>query len=143
MFGGMRGDPRVKKMLEALELRYSIDNDGDFKVMLEFEDGRSQVAFIDSQTQSLGDFEIREVWSVAYISQGYLDIDTANTLLMKNFELKIGSWRLIPARDNTFLVTFCIQIAADCDPNSFWRTLVMVLQTADEMEAKLTGTDNL
>ena len=96
MFGGMRGDPRVKKMLDALELRYSVDNDGDFKVMVEFEDGRSQVAFIDSQTQLLGDFEIREVWSVAYVSEGYLDIDTANTLLMKNYELKIGSWRLIP-----------------------------------------------
>jgi len=143
MFGGMRGDPRVKKMLDALELRYSVDNDGDFKVMVEFEDGRSQVAFIDSQTQLLGDFEIREVWSVAYVSEGYLDIDTANTLLMKNYELKIGSWRLIPGGDNTYLATFCIQIAADCDPNSFWRTLAIVLQTADEMEAKLTGADHL
>jgi hypothetical protein len=95
------------------------------------------------QPQFLGDFEIREVWSVAYVSEGYLDIDTANTLLMKNYELKIGSWRLIPGGDNTFLATFCIQIAADCDPNSFWRTLAIMLQTADEMEAKLTGADHL
>jgi hypothetical protein len=143
MFGGMRGDPRVKRLLDTLELKYSVDNDGDFKVMVEFEDGRSQAAFINSQTEAFGDFEIRELWSAAYVSEGYLDIDTANTLLMKNFELKIGSWRLIPAGNNTFLVAFCVQIAAECDPNSFWRALAFVLGTADEMEAKLTGADNL
>ena len=143
MFGAPQGDARVKRLLDTLKLRYAVDTDGDFKVMLEFKDGRSQIAFIDSQTHLVGDFEIRELWSVAYVSEGYLDIDTANTLLMKNFELALGSWRLIPGGDNTYLVAFCIQIAADCDPDSFSRALTIVLQTADEMEENLTGADNL
>jgi len=143
MYGSNQGDIRVKKMLDALELKYSIDQDGDFKIIIEFEDGRSQVAYINSETQTIGDFEIREIWSVAYISEGYLDIDTANTLLMKNFEMKIGSWRLIPAGNNTFLVAYCVQIAANCDPNAFSHTLGIVLQVADDMEEKLTGADEL
>jgi hypothetical protein len=143
MFGAPQGDPRVKRLLDALELKYSVDSDGDFKIIVEFDDGRSQVAYINSSTQFINDFELRELWSVAYVSEGYLDIDTANTLLMKNHEMKLGSWRLIPAGNNTFLVTFCIQIAANSDPNSLGQSLAIVLRTADEMEAALTGGDAL
>ena len=70
MFGSPQGDPRVKRMLDALELKYSSDDDGDFQVVVEFEDGRSQLAYINSDTQFMNDFEIRELWSVAYISEG-------------------------------------------------------------------------
>jgi len=143
MFGAPQGDPRVKRMLDGLELNYSVDGDGDFKIGVKFEDGRSQLAYINSDTQFINDFEIRELWSVAYVSEGYLDIDTANTLLMKNHELKLGSWRLMDVGDNTYLVTFCIQIAANCDPKSFGQSLSLVLQVADEMEEKLTGADDL
>ncbi|PSF33881.1 hypothetical protein C7H19_19350 [Aphanothece hegewaldii CCALA 016] len=143
IFGTKKGDRRVQNLLELLELKYSIDQDGDFKVIVEFNDGRSQVAFIDSDTQNIGDFEIREIWSVAYVSEGFLDIDTANTLLLHNHQLKMGSWRLIPGEDNTFLATFCVQISADCDPESFGQALGLVLETADEMEEKLTGRDHL
>jgi hypothetical protein len=143
MFGGNQGDLRVRRLLETLELKYSIDSDGDYEVIVEFDDGRSQMAYINSETQTIGNFEVREVWSVAYVSQGFLDIDTANTLLMKNYEMKLGSWRLIPAGDNQFLAAFCIKIAADCDPNSLAQTLAIVLEIADDMEEKLTGADDL
>jgi len=143
MFGSKQGDPRVKRMLDTLNLRYSVDEDGDFKVGVEFEDGRSQLAYINSNTEYIDDFEVREVWSVAYISEGFLDIDTANTLLLKNHETKIGAWRLIPGGNNTYLVAFCIHVAADCDPNAFAKTLSIVLGVADQMEAALTGGDRL
>lgn len=143
MFGAPQGDPRVKRMLDALDLKYSIDSGGDFKVVFEFNDGRSQLAYINSDTQSINDFEIRELWSVAYVSEGYLDIDTANTLLMKNHDMKLGSWRLMDVGKNTYLVTFCIQIAANCDPQSLSQSLLLVLRAADEMEERLTGKDDL
>lgn len=143
IFGSQPGDPRVKKVLDILELQYLIDNDGDFEVIMAIDDERSQIAFIDSETETLGSFEIREIWSVAYISEGFLDIDTANTLLLHNAEMKIGSWRLLSAGDNTFYATFCVQVAADCSPEAFLQALLVVLQTADEMEEKLTGDDEL
>ncbi|TVQ48679.1 MAG: hypothetical protein EA365_01205 [Gloeocapsa sp. DLM2.Bin57] len=141
IYGAKRGDYRVERLLKVLQLSYSVDKDGDFKVTVEFENGRSQVAFIDSDTQMLDNFEIREIWSVAYISEGYLDIDTANTLLLYNYQLKMGSWRLIPADNNIFFVAYCIQIAADCDPDSFYQALMSVLEVTDEMEEQLTGRD--
>jgi hypothetical protein len=141
IYGAKKGDPRVERLLQILELGYSVDKDGDFKVTIEFANGRSQVAFINSDTQMLDNFEIREIWSVAYISEGYLDIDTANTLLLYNYELKMGSWRMIPADNNVYFVAYCIQIAADCDPDSFYKALTFVLEVTDDMEEKLTGKD--
>jgi hypothetical protein len=91
----------------------------------------------------LATLEIREIGSVAYISEGFLDADMANRLLLRNSELKIGSWRLISGGNNTYLVAFCIQIAADCDPNSFAQSLGIVLEVADKMEEALTGGDRL
>ena len=143
MFGGNRGDTRIKKLLDTLELKYSINSDGDFKLVFEMENGRSQQVFINSNTDEIDDFEVREVWSVAYLSQGYLDIDTANTLLMENSQYKVGSWSLIDSENNTYLVTFSIKLAADCDPNSLLQSLTMVTAVADEMEKKLTGQDDL
>lgn len=141
IYGAKRGDPRVERLLEIHKLEYSVDQDGDFKVTVEFDNGRSQVAFINSTTQYIADFEIREIWSVAYISEGYLDIDTSNSLLLHNNQLKMGSWRLIPNDNNIYFVTYCIQIAANCDPASFKQALGFVLQVADDMEEKLTGRD--
>ncbi|MGB3517138.1 MAG: hypothetical protein WBA43_11825 [Elainellaceae cyanobacterium] len=143
MYGSKQGDARVKRMLDSLDIHYSVDQDDDFEVAVAFEDGRSQLAFVNSETQFIGDFEIREVWSVGYVTQGFLDIDTANTLLLENDFMKIGSWRLKQVDDNTFAAVYCIQIAADCDPQSFVNTLKLVLRVADEMEEKLTGRDNL
>lgn len=143
MFGGQQGDARVKRLLDSLEIPYSINSDGDFEVAVEFEDGRSQLAFVNTDTQFIGDFEVREVWSVGYVTEGFLDIDTANTLLLENDLMKIGSWRLKQIDTNTLAAVFCIQIAADCDPNSLVNTLNLVLEVADSMEEKLTGRDNL
>lgn len=141
IYGAKKGDPRVERLLQVHQLDYSVDSEGDYKVNIEFDNGRSQIAFINSGTQFIEDFEIREIWSVAYISEGYLDIDTANTLLMHNHQLKMGSWRLIPNDHNIYLVAYCIQIAADCDPQSFLKALSFVLQVSDDMEETLTGRD--
>jgi hypothetical protein len=143
MYGGKKGDPRVKRILDSLDIHYSVDQDGDFEVAVAFEDGRSQLAFVNSDTQLIGDFEIREVWSVGYVTQGFLDIDTANTLLLENDLMKLGSWRLKEVDENTFAAVYCIQIAADCDPQSLINALNIVLEISDAMEEKLTGQDNL
>src|SRR6266576_3682490 len=94
MIGSKQGDRRVQALLNDLELKYEIDSDGDFKVAFELESGRSQVAFIRSETESLGKFEIREIFSVGYTSEGPLNADIANALLIFNGHVKLGSWRV-------------------------------------------------
>lgn len=55
MFGQRRvqADVRVGHLLDQLGIRYQIDEDGDYRVVFELSNGRSQQAFIDSQTQHL------------------------------------------------------------------------------------------
>ncbi len=142
MFGLKKNsDPRVKSQLDALDIKYEIDKDGDYRVSFALEEGRSQLAFVNSKTSMLGNFEIRDVWSVAHISEGTLDADFANYLLLQNANLKIGAWELREAGDNQFLVCFCNKIAADCDPEALRASLIVVLSTADELEKNLDTGD--
>ncbi len=141
--GQKQGDPRVKTTLELMKSHYQLDNDGDYKVTVEFEDGRSQVAYICSETEFFDNFELREIWSISYISEGFLDIDTANYLLLENDKLQLGSWRLMELKNNSFAVVFAIQVAADSDINSFNSALYTVLKVADDMEKRFTGKDHL
>jgi hypothetical protein len=141
MLGTKEGDPRVKVLLDELELKYEVDSDGDFKVGFELDDGRSQVAFIRSETSELGKFEIREVFSVAFISDGPLDAGTANALLIYNAHVKLGSWRILRQQDDSCVAAFAAQIAANTDAKSLYTTLGAVINIADEVEKKLTGED--
>jgi hypothetical protein len=140
MLGAKSGDKRVQVLLDELELKYEIDSDGDFKVIFELFEGRSQAAFIRSETAQLGKFEIREIFSVAHISEGPLDAELANTLLIQNAIVKIGSWR-VSTCDDSCIVAFAAQIAANTDSRSLLTALHAVLQTADDLESKLDEED--
>lgn len=52
------GDPCVTKALDALEIKYDIDHDSDFRFGFELENGRSQLCFIRSDTYEYAGIEI-------------------------------------------------------------------------------------
>lgn len=145
MFGQRRvqADVRVGHLLDQLGIRYQIDEDGDYRVVFELSNGRSQQAFIDSQTQQLGSYEIRDVWSIGYISDGYLDQEIANYLLIENATKKIGAWELRPLADNKYIAVFCTKVAADCEPEALYTSIRIVLEVADELEKILEAGDRL
>jgi len=141
MIGAKSGDKRVQVLLDELELKYEIDSDGDFKVAFDLEEGRSHVAFIRSETTQFGKFDIREIFAVAHISDGPIDPELANALLIYNAQVKIGSWRVMRHDDDRCVVAFAAQIAANTDSRSLLTALHAVLQTADEVESKLDEED--
>ncbi len=143
MFGlkQRNADPRVKRQLEQLGIRYDVDRDGDYRVVFELEGDRSQLAFINSRTSALGDFEIREIWSVAHVTEEPLDAAMANFLLLQNARLKIGAWELRHVDEGTFYVCFCTKVAADCEAAALYASLVVVLKAADELEKELDTGD--
>jgi len=141
MIGAKQGDSRVQALLDELELKYDIDSDGDFRVGFELEDGRSQLAFIRSETTQFGKFDIREVFSVAHILNGPLDGQLANALLIYNAHVKLGSWRVDRRGDDTCIVAFAVQIAANTDAKSLYTALRLVIETADDVERKLDEED--
>jgi len=136
------GDPRIRAALDELDVNYEVDSDGDFKVVFEFEeDGRSQIAFINSNTETFKLFEIRELWSPGYSSDLPFSAKVANRLLEDSFDKKLGAWQTMMNNEKRVAV-FAAKIAAGADPQSLWATLKLVLVAADEMEKELLGTDD-
>lgn len=58
-------DASVGKKLDALGLKYEVDADGDYKLLFEVENGRSQIVWVRSPVEALGNMRIREVLSIA------------------------------------------------------------------------------
>ena len=135
-------DKRIEKLLDAAELKYTIDSDGDFKAGYRLDNGRTHFVFINSNTEKYGDLEIREVWSVGLISDGQLTPAIMRNLLKKNSTMKLGSWKIVNMGSKE-CAAFYAQIAADSDKGTLLRALQLVTQAADEMEKELTGKDDL
>lgn len=135
-------DPRVKRLLDQAGLKYKIDKDGDFKLINRFDDDRSHMVFINSRTTQLGKMEIREVWSVGYMSDDVMPDAIAKDLLNANAKVKLGGWELRRFSGKEAGV-FRAQIAADTDERSLLMTMQAVSKTADDKEKEILKTDDL
>ena len=137
-----KGDPRVSSLFDQTGVKYEVDGDGDFKVINELDDGRTQLVFIISKTNMVGHLEIREVWSVGYMPDGEMSKDALELLLYANDRMKLGFWRLVDFGENVAGV-LCAQIAADIDARSMLQVIQTISDTADTMEEMLMEGDNL
>jgi hypothetical protein len=135
------GDTRVKAALDKLGLKYEVDKDGDFKIVMKVEGGRTQLAWITSNTEKFGGMEIRQVFSPGYKSNGNLPSDIANQLLTDNARKKLGAWQTFKS-DQTSLAVFSAKIAANGSAAELSDSLEAVLYSADEMEKTLTRKDD-
>ncbi len=144
--GGNRktGDPRVKALLDQIGYKYELTTSGDFKLIpIKTEDGRSQLVYVNSNTQQYSTLEIREVMSPAYLSTGPLSAAVANRLLRENSEVKFGAWRVeLHNNGQKYLALFAVQISASTDAETLRLAIKSVLLVADRMEKELTGTDD-
>ncbi len=136
-------DSRVKAALDKSGLKYEITSDGDFKVILKFEDNRTQVVLINSNTEKLADtnMEIREIYSVAYKVTGNLPIEAANKMMKDSQKRKIGAWELISLEGGTSLAIFDAKVPTDISADNLEKLIRLVAVRADVMEKELTGAD--
>jgi hypothetical protein len=133
-------DGRVKAALEKMDWKYTVDEDGDFKVVMKLEDGRTQLAWITSNVEMVGGLEIREVLSPGYAVKGALSAEVANQLLMDSSSRKLGSWRVVKDQDKS-LALFSVKVNASLSPEDLETALMVALQSADEMEKGLSKED--
>ncbi|OUL26346.1 hypothetical protein BV378_13055 [Nostoc sp. RF31YmG] len=135
-------DPRIKDALDKLGAKYEIISDGDFKLLVETENKRSQVVFIESKTEKLGNLEIRYISSPGYVSKGPFSTEIANKLLQNSGLNKIAAWQLF-TKDQTHMAVFTAKIAVNSDPETIKNTMLAVGYGADAIEKELTGKDEL
>uniref|UniRef100_A0A7C4CC45 YbjN domain-containing protein n=1 Tax=candidate division WOR-3 bacterium TaxID=2052148 RepID=A0A7C4CC45_UNCW3 len=135
-----QGDARVRKTLTEAGIEFTVDDDGDFKLIRTLDNGRTQLVYINSGTETFKNLEIREVWAPAHKTTGQFPAKVANDLLLDSFRKKIGAWQTIfKESDNSYLAVFAAKIDADADAPSLNACITAVAQSADEMEEKLTG----
>jgi hypothetical protein len=136
-------DPRVKAALDQAGLKYEMTADGDFKVLMRFDDTRTQIILINSNTERLKDtnLEIREVYSVAYKTNGNLPLEVANQLMKDSQKRKIGAWELISMSNGTAMAIFDAKVSADISGDNLEKVITLVGVRADVMEKELTSED--
>jgi hypothetical protein len=133
-------DVRVEKALTEAGIAYEIDEEGDFVVGFGLEGERLQSVFVVSETDTVEMLEIRQVWSMAFLSKRPLSADLANRLLRENGELVVGRWQIV-LDGSDHLVLFAAQIPADSGGSSLAHVLEVVANVADDLEEELTKAD--
>ena len=130
-------DPQVKRHLEAKDTPYEIDADNDFKITVNTGEGRTQLVYVLSETQSTGHLAVRELWSVGYQApdQETIPADVANRLLSNSHRMKLGGW----VKQGPGYAIFVIKIPAESSADELDTAIDTVAETADEMEEELTG----
>ncbi|MDR6990895.1 hypothetical protein [Luteimonas sp. 3794] len=130
------GDASVRTRLEAESLGYEVDVDGDFRILVGWQqENRSQLTFVSGRTHSLGTGAVREVFSAAArVPAGGFSAEQANLLLRDSQTNVLGAWEI----DGDVLF-YVIKVYDDADSARLREAVDMAAQTADDMEIQLSG----
>lgn len=136
-------DYRIKGRLDEKNVKYSIDKDGDFRIILGRDNTRSQMVLINSNTTRYQAMEVREIYSFAY--KGKLDSALMRELLEANSSLKFGAWGMWKdkaGRDD--IVVFSAKIPVNLDIDALYSVIWFVGEVADDFEKKyMHGSDKM
>ena len=128
-------DAALGKQLTDAGVKFSTDEDGDYQMTFELEDGRTQLVYLLSRVESYGSNHVREIWSPGYrYSTPELDAKVANRLLQNSGEVIMGGW----VRHKSTAM-FVVKIRADASPAELRDALEAAAACADTIEKELTG----
>jgi hypothetical protein len=133
-------DARVEKVLKEAELKYTIDSEGDFKLYMKVRDERIQAMWIISEIQAVGSLQVRQVWSIGFVSDTPFTPELTIRLLEANAKLKLGAWQ-VRKMSGKYVAVFAAQVGADIDKFTLLTCMSAVATTADDLERDLTGKD--
>lgn len=130
----------VKQRLDERSIKHEIDADGDFKITYNYKkENRTQLIFVSHKTESVNNFVIREIFSpTAKIKASGIDGTKALELMAESRKNKLGSWEI----DGDVLY-FVIKLPDSISAAELEAAMDIAAETADDMELKLTGKDEL
>ena len=130
--GAATPDAGIRAKLEARNVPFEVDSDGDFKVVVNYKsEGRTQLVYVRTAIETWGKSRVREVWSYAY--EGEFNALVGNRLLEASYKLKLGSW--VKQNNRALMV---VKIDADADAEELQNAISFAAEVADEMEKELT-----
>lgn len=132
-------DPSIAPLLEARKTPFTVDEDGDYRILVDVGDDRSQLVWVRSVVHETDKQRIREIWTYGYRSEERrIPSNVANRLLSENFELILGAWAR--SDGNAVLV---LKIPADADADTLDEAIDLSASIGDRMEQKLVTGDDL
>ncbi|MDX1442290.1 MAG: hypothetical protein R3270_00790 [Gammaproteobacteria bacterium] len=133
-------DTRVLQQLNDIGMAYQIDGDNDFAIVIEFDDGRSQMLFVRSKVYSSRGMGMRDVWSHAFVpgEGGVIPAALQTRLLEENFNAVMGGW--VRSEDR---IAYMAKIPEDAPAEVLRAAILEVAELADELEKELHGSDEL
>lgn len=131
-------DMVVKAKLEAKGTPYTIDEDGDFQIVVRMDDERTQLVWVRSVVEETSYQRVREIWSPAFQSRvDSFPPSVANRLLEDSHRRKLGGW----VKQGNVAV-YVVKIDADASADVLDEAIDSAASVADELEQDLTGEDN-
>lgn len=141
----LRGDVKtidrtVRAALDRLNLKYAVDDLGEFRLNYNMTGGGSHSVFVESLAESLGKARFRKVWAVAQASDRPLSADVLRKALLDNPRWKVGAWEVQRVNGKECLV-FCAKVPADLDADTLHTTLRAVLEISFDMKKAVQPAD--
>lgn len=138
--GTITYDKRLKMQLDDIEFRYKIAEDGSFILIFELENERTQLVIIPSETLNFAETELRMIRSPVFQinEKNSLPNEILFSLLEKNSSYKLGEWEIL-SDGPPYLLGYRITIPVDFKQESLRGAILVVAQTADEMEKLLSN----
>lgn len=127
----------IDRLLTRAELKYETDDDDDYKVLMEVENGRTQLVFISGETEDCNDTDVRHIWSIACEDVDSLSSNVLPKCMKNNSDYPIGAWEL--TEENTLI--FCVKTVDSFDADDLSNIISFVAETADRFEKKFVGDD--
>lgn len=128
-------DPVVARQLDSLKLKYEVDKDGDYKLVFDLGEGRSQIVWVRSKTYTYRSDQIREIWSPGYrTSSDAIPEKVANRMLENSNEVKLGGWV-----KQGKIGMFVVKVPTSASAEELGDALKAAAHTADEIEQEFSG----
>lgn len=140
--GGADYDNRVKTKLDEWGVKYEISEKGNFKLVFDMGENRTQLVIINSNTYDYNNIEVREIYSTA--AKGNKGGDFAHndlfTLLRDNADKKIGAWQ-IDGTDGSYRLNFSLRASAVTGLENLKSMVQLAAKVADAKEKVLSKGD--
>ncbi|WP_303746391.1 hypothetical protein [Stenotrophomonas pigmentata] len=130
-------DRAVGRVLDTLKYKYEVDSDGDYQLVFEMDDDRTQLVFVRSTVETYGSHHVREIWSPGYKSEGpQFSALIANRLLEDSNDSKLGGW--VKQGD---VAMFVVKVDADASAEVISDAIDAAAKSADAIELEMTSKD--
>ncbi|MCR4783408.1 MAG: hypothetical protein K6A35_02690 [bacterium] len=128
----------MKDLLDSTDLKYDVDKDGDFRITVGFENGRSQGVIVDCSPQKVDEDNYYRIYAKA-ANLSHIQPEGFKDLLHESCLHTMGDWGLDPGGNLLYIVRVA---ASTLTPEALEELIYLTGFIADEKERALTNGED-